>query len=79
MRAAMGSGWIADPQCVHLPEPGRRLDLWRRETSADRALSITLAVRNHRLGLATALTGIPSLYNLTGLTVSTLWTLINGL
>ena len=42
-------------------------------------LSITLAVRNHRLGLAAALTGIPSLYNLTGLTVSILWTLINGL
>jgi hypothetical protein len=43
------------------------------------ALSITLALRNHRLKLATALTGIPSLYNLTGLTMSILWTLINGL
>jgi hypothetical protein len=43
------------------------------------ACGIALAVRDERPGLATALTGVPTLYNLAGLTVFTLWLLINGL
>jgi hypothetical protein len=43
------------------------------------ACGIALAVRDERPGLATALISIPTLYNLTGFTVYTLWVLINGL
>ena len=40
---------------------------------------IAFAVRDERLRLAAALIAVPTLYNLFGLTVYTLWNLINGL
>jgi hypothetical protein len=43
------------------------------------ACGIALAVRGERMGLATALISVPTLYNLSGFTVFTLWVLINGL
>jgi hypothetical protein len=43
------------------------------------ACGIALAVRDERPGLATALISVPTLYNLTGFTVYTLWVLIYGL
>jgi hypothetical protein len=42
------------------------------------AWGIALAVRGERLGLATALIGVPTLYNLVGFSVYALWVLING-